>query len=188
MGFSTTMSSIPAPDGAPRWPNVPACYGWLSLDRRGNWALRGERVEHAGLIRFLSQHYRCDDAGNWLVDNGPQKVFVALEYTPWVLRLDTDGSPSTHTGAPAGEVRAALLDDEGNALLDTAAGIGLVDDRDLAVFLAGCRLANGEAADENALMAVMAGAGGVWWNDLPLRSVARAEMASRFGYVPAPVA
>ncbi|NLF53562.1 MAG: DUF2946 family protein [Thauera phenolivorans] len=182
------MSFIPASGGAPRWPDVPACYGWLSLDRRGNWALRGERVEHAGLIRFLNQHYRRDEAGNWLVDNGPQKVYVALEYTPWVLRLDTDGSPSTHTGSPAGEVRAALLDDEGNALLDTRAGIGLVDDRDLAVFLSDCRTSSGETAEEDALMAVMAGAGDVWWNGLPLRYVARAEMPSRFGYVPAPAA
>lgn len=182
------MSTPTAPGGASRWPNVPACYGWLSLDRRGNWALRGERVEHAGLIRFLNQHYRRDDAGNWLVDNGPQKVYVTLDYTPWVFRLDADGKPSTHTGAPAGEVRAALLDDEGNALLDTAAGIGLVDDRDLAAFLSACRTPCGEAADEAALVAVMASAGEVRWHGLPLRCVPRAELPARFGYVPAPAA
>jgi hypothetical protein len=33
-------------------PEVPACYGWLSLDRRGRWRLRGETVTHAGLKAF----------------------------------------------------------------------------------------------------------------------------------------
>ena len=23
-----------------KWPNVPACWGWLGLDARGNWWLR----------------------------------------------------------------------------------------------------------------------------------------------------
>ena len=27
-----------------KWPNVPAVYGWLTLDRRGNWLLQGERI------------------------------------------------------------------------------------------------------------------------------------------------
>ena len=35
-----------------KWPNVPDCRGWLSLDRRGQWRLQGSPVRHAGLAEF----------------------------------------------------------------------------------------------------------------------------------------
>ena len=31
-----------------KWPNVPACYGWLALDARGDWYMRDDRVQAAG--------------------------------------------------------------------------------------------------------------------------------------------
>ena len=31
-----------------KWPNVPACHGWLALDARGDWYMRDERVQAAG--------------------------------------------------------------------------------------------------------------------------------------------
>jgi hypothetical protein len=46
-----------------KWPDVPACYGWLSLDRRGRWRLKGEIVSHAGLIAFINSRYGPDDSG-----------------------------------------------------------------------------------------------------------------------------
>ena len=45
------------PARLPDWPNVPACHGWLSLDARGCWRLKGERVEHGGLFAFLNANY-----------------------------------------------------------------------------------------------------------------------------------
>ena len=33
-----------------KWPNVPACYGWLALDARGEWYMRDERVQAAGAV------------------------------------------------------------------------------------------------------------------------------------------
>ena len=74
-----------------KWPNVPACYDWLSLDRRGDWRLQGERVMHSGLINFINRQYGCDESGCWFLQNGPQRVFVNLAYTPWVFRRDGDG-------------------------------------------------------------------------------------------------
>jgi hypothetical protein len=184
------MMSNPAfPASHPRWPDVPACHGWLSLDRRGQWALRGERVTHPGFIRFLNAHYTSDDAGNWLVENGPQKVYVTLDYTPLVLRLGADGGITDHTGAAAGAVLAAHLDDEGNALLHIARGVGVVDDRDLAAFLAACRRADGGPADDADLVAVMEGGDpGLCWGALPLQPIARAAVPGRFGFRPQPAA
>ncbi|HJV26575.1 MAG TPA: DUF2946 family protein [Aromatoleum sp.] len=169
-----------------RWPDVPACYDWLSLDRRGSWRLQGEPVTHGGLLRFLNMHYGHDDAGNWLVHNGPQRVFVTLDYTPWVLRLQPDGSLVTHTGAAAGTVDAAHLDDEGNVLLHAGVGIGVLDDRDLQAFLAACVGADGASVEDEGWIALMASEGEVFWQGLRIAFVERAEVASRYGFRPRP--
>lgn len=169
-----------------RWPDVPACYDWLSLDRRGAWRLQGERVVHGGLVRFLNAGYASDGAGNWLVRNGPQRVFVTLDYAPWVLRLEADGGVVTHTGVAAGAVEAVHLDEEGCVLLQTAVGPGLLDDRDLVAFIAACRGVDGGAADDSALLSVMQGGDGVFWRGLPLQAVARDEVPARFGFCPRP--
>ena len=172
--------------GATEWPGVPACYGWLSLDRRGCWRLKGETISHAGLISFINSHYGADAAGNWVFRNGPQTVFVALDYTPLVLRLESDGRLCAHTGAAAGAVTAAYLDEDGNALLQTGLGVGVLDDRDLASFAASCCSAGGEIATEDALLATMAGASGVFWCALPLQAIKRADVPRHFGFRPQP--
>ena len=79
-----------------KWPDVPAVYGWLSLDRRGNWMIktvagRFERIAHAAVREFIGRNYASDPEGRWYFQNGPQRVFVALDYTPWVYRLDDAG-------------------------------------------------------------------------------------------------
>lgn len=169
-----------------KWPNVPACYGWLSLDRRGTWRLKGEAVRHAGLVAFINSRYAADDDGNWVFHNGPQKVYVALDYAPLVLRLGSDGELTVHTGMPAGEASAAFIDEEGNALLRVVAGIGLLDDRDLPAFLAACRDANGFAASDAALLDAMHGGSGLSWRGLPLQAIRRGDLPRRFNFRPDP--
>ncbi len=169
-----------------KWPNVPACYGWLSLDHRGCWRLQGQTISHAGLIRFIDSHYGPDGSGNWIFQNGPQAVFVTLDYTPLVLRLEVDGGLTTHTGVAADPI-AAYLDEEGNALLHTALGIGLLDARDLPVFVAACRNERGDPAGDDALLATMAGGSGVFWCGLPLQAINRDDVPLRFGFQAVPV-
>ena len=169
-----------------RWPDVPACYGWLALDRRGEWRLQGERVSHRGLIDFINRQYCCDETGCWLVYNGPQRVFVELAGTPWIFRRDVSGFVS-HTGADAGKVQAVLLDDGGSVLLQTELGIGLLDDRDLPAFLAECRDGEGQPAGDEALLSLLAGKEqSVFWNDHRLLTIAAAELAQRYGFNPRP--
>ncbi|MGE0485351.1 MAG: DUF2946 family protein [Gammaproteobacteria bacterium] len=160
-----------------RWPDVPRCFGWLELDRRGQWRIRGEVIGHARAVAFLGRHYRADAAGRWYVQNGPQQVFVSLEYTPWVLRYDA-GRLCTHTGLDARAPRAVCLDDEGNVLLDTPLGVGLLDDRDLAAFDALIEY-TGETP------ATLAWPGGP---RLVFETLARAAAAARFGFVAVPAA
>lgn len=129
-----------------KWPDVPDCRGWLSLDRRGQWRLQGSPVAHAALAGFIGRNYACDEAGSWFMQNGPQRVWVELAATPWIFRL-IDGQFVTHTGVPAGEVEAVWLVDGDALCLRTGHGFGLVDDRDLPALLEGIRRPDGTPPD-----------------------------------------
>lgn len=149
-----------------RWPNVADVYGWLVLDRRGEWRLRVEgaepgfeRIGNRALRDFICRNYAADARGRWYFQNGPQRVYVELAYAPLVVRLDAAGL-TDHCGRAFGEPRGMWQDEEGSLLLLGELGLGLVDDRDLAAFSA----RRGDNLDE-----------------LPV--VTRAEAPSRFGYV-----
>ena len=77
--------------GMAKWPNVPAVYGWLSLDRRGQWLLQGERISNPTVTAFIGRNYERDERGCWFFQNGPQRVFVQLDYAPLVLRVVDGG-------------------------------------------------------------------------------------------------
>lgn len=127
-----------------KWPNVPDCFGWLGLDARGNWYMRDDRVQAAGafpaskgsllqhekLIDFIQRNYAFDDQGRWYFQNGPQRVYVELEATPWIWRLQPDGRVLSHTGSPV-QARECLLDESGKLYLVTDLGLGLVHSADM---------------------------------------------------------
>jgi hypothetical protein len=113
-----------------RWPNVPAVYGWLELDRRGNWLIKGERIGNQALREFIGRNYEADERGRWFFQNGPQRVYVTLAYTPLVVHYEGDRL-FDHCGRSF-VCRSAFQDDEGSVLLEGERGIALLDDRDLA--------------------------------------------------------
>lgn len=115
-----------------KWPDVPDVYGWLSLDRRGNWLLKGERIGNAAFREFISRNYAVDARGCWYFQNGPQRVFVALAYTPFVVHFE---GPALfdHCGRPF-SLEQAYLDEEGSVLMQAKQEVGLLDDRDLAAY------------------------------------------------------
>ena len=133
-----------------KWPNVPACHGWLGLDSRGQWHMRDDRVQalgpfqsgvagakgtvlrHEKLIEFIHRNYEADAQGCWYFQNGPQRVYVELEATPWVWRVAADGEVTAHTGQVA-EVLECLMDEHGHLYLYTPLGLGLVHTLDVAV-------------------------------------------------------
>lgn len=185
---------------AQKWPNVPACHGWLTLTRRGEWRLGDarqgsvERVRHQGMLDFINRHYTLAENGAWCVHNGPQKVYAALEYTPWIFRL-VAGQLLAHTGAVAGDPDGAWLDEEGSLLLRTALGIGVLDDRDLPALLEHLGDTAGAALSDEALEALCGGtvpSGGAtlrWGTTLlPLEFIVRNEVSAHFGFNPAPQA
>ncbi|MBC5782934.1 DUF2946 family protein [Ramlibacter sp. USB13] len=127
-----------------KWPNVPHCYGWLGLDERGSWYMRDDRVQAAGpfpqekgsllrhekLVAFIHRNYEHDAEGQWYFQNGPQRVYVELQATPWIWRLADDGTVASHTGVTV-QPRACLVDETGRVYLETELGIGLVHSQDI---------------------------------------------------------
>jgi hypothetical protein len=177
-----------------KWPDVPAVYGWLSLDRRGNWMIktvagRFERIANAAVKEFIGRNYAADAEGRWYFQNGPQRVFVALDYTPWVYRLAEAGEGIlAHTGAATRELAAAFLDDAGALLLQTEIGIGVLLDRDLSAFLE--RLGDtGGRSLERLLEDVARGAevsAMLHEKNVPIASIRAADVPRRFGFVQRP--
>ncbi|WP_186133855.1 DUF2946 family protein [Burkholderia gladioli] len=178
-----------------KWPNVPHCTGWLLLDRRGDWRMRdeatqaagtpGTAIRHAALIAFIARNYERDEAGQWFFQNGPQRVYVELAYTPWIVRLSTDehGVPNlTDQTGQAFEPASAWLDDQGGVLFSDASTpprVAALHDHDLGLF------ADHATLDEQ-------GTGGRFhWRpgvDLALAPIGRDEVPARFAFVASPAA
>jgi len=159
-----------------KWPNVPDCYGWLGLDARGRWFMRDDAAQAAGdfpqsrgswlrhekLIDFIGRNYESDDEGRWFFQNGPQRVYVELECTPWVWQVLPDYRLQSHTGlqTSAGE---CLLDEEGRLYIASPQGLGLVHSQDMVLAA--------EAVEQ-----------GVW---VP-RDVMSADLPVQYGFVRSP--
>src|SRR5215470_15071352 len=152
-----------------KWPDVPNVFGWLKLDRRGNWLVKTrteragapifDRISNQAVIDFIGRNYQADERGRWFFQNGPQRVFVTLEYTPLVYRLRADRkSVETHTGVAA-TLERAWVDDGGMLVLETEIGPGVVLDRDLPALLEGIGVADGPPADDAAIESLAAGKG-----------------------------
>tara|TARA_B110000305_G_scaffold88729_1_gene99998 strand:- start:313 stop:858 length:546 start_codon:yes stop_codon:yes gene_type:complete len=114
-----------------KWPEVPECFGWLNLNRRAEWSIKGEKIHHVKTQRFLQRNYNFDKLGRWFVQNGPQRVFVSLEYTPRLYGFSSHSGFYTHNEAKIPVLLDFFLDEYGNLLLSTSLGVGVVDDRDL---------------------------------------------------------
>ena len=183
--------------GMLKWPNVPTVYGWVSLDRRGTWmiktaAARFERVGNPAVCAFIGRNYACDREGRWFFQNGPQRVLVSLEYTPWVYRLDDEaGGFFAHTGAVPRLLEEAFLDEAGALLLKTELGIGVVLDRDLPAVLELMTDEYGRPPEPllESLVREIGARGKVMLRgaDLPVASVRAADIPRRFGFVRQPV-
>ncbi len=187
--------------GLSRWPAVPQVYGWLELDRRGQWRIKGDIVRHGPLAAFIGRNYEADAEGRWYFQNGPQRAYCSLQYTPLILRASLQAGALNlliHTGAPVRQLNSAHLDDEGNLLLVCDAGCALVHDADLPLVLEHVLDAAGRPADLEALARLpncdpgcappyderpRLSAGG---RLLPIEPIKRAAVPGRFGFNPAP--
>lgn len=157
-----------------KWQGVPAVYGWMALDRRGNWRIRAseaadarfEPIGNVVLREFVARNYQPDERGCWYFQNGPQRVFVSLAITPLVFRLE-GGVLFDHCGREAGTPNGAWLDREGSLILQSQIAVGVLDDRDLGVCAEGLE----------AGVFVLDGA------EIPLGKLKAEGLEDRFGFV-----
>lgn len=163
-----------------KWPNVPNCFGWLGLDARGNWFMRDDQVQAAGafpvskgsllrhdkLVGFIQRNYESDAQGQWFFQNGPQRVYVELQATPLIWRVDgpPDFAVTAHTGQAA-RIQRCVLDEHGRLYLETDVGFGLVHTLDM--------MHAADAIEQ-----------GLWVPDEELAQ----DLPARFGYVRSPQA
>jgi hypothetical protein len=180
-----------------KWPNVPAVYGWLKLDRRGKWLIKGERIANPGVVAFIGRNYAADDQGRWFFQNGPQRVFVTLEYAPFVIATASADAKSliTHTGHEVGRVTGAWLDETGSLLLRWSDGPGVVSDRDLAGIMALFTDVQGKPVGEATLARAFDAdarrhATGLYFdyaaNRVPVGRIQAGEVPQKFGFDPNP--
>ncbi|MET0964113.1 MAG: DUF2946 family protein [Noviherbaspirillum sp.] len=184
-----------------KWPNVPHCYGWLALDARGGWRMRdetaqqaglaGDRIVHEALLGFINRNYASDDDGRWYFQNGPQRVYVDLEATPYVARTDPAQGFLLQTGEALAQFDAVYMSERGQLILQGGGKLAVVDDRDLAQCTGALSMDGAPASDERLLQ---------WLGEaepapmtlkhqgreLPVQRVASATLAQQFGFVQQP--
>ena len=185
-----------------KWPNVPYCYGWLALDARGAWRMRDEAAQRAGapgdkltnaaLVGFIARNYLSDERGCWYFQNGPQRVYINLETTPYIARTDPAQGLVLHTGQPLGTLDEAFMTDAGGIVLRAGQTVAQVDDRDAAQLLQAFELDGRPAADEDVMAWLEGGAGGLAlrWQDrrIAVGRLTADEVPARFGFVRRPQA
>ena len=185
-----------------KWPNVPHCYGWLGLDARGHWRMRdqqaqqqqlpGDKIAHTALLGFINRNYDHDDRGCWFFQNGPQRVYVNLEATPYIARSDPQHGFVLQTGAPLAAIDTAYLCDNGALILRNDYIVAQVDDRDMAHVLPALRV-DGQAAGDEALLAWLEkGQGNLMLlhdgKEIAVQPLAYASVPPTFGFLRAPQA
>jgi len=177
-----------------RWPDVPALFGWLGLDRRGSWTIRGERISRPQIIETMARNYAADAHGRWYFQNGPQRGYLKLERAPLLLSAATGGLV-THTGLPVIAPRRGWLDAEGGLWLDTEHGPAALLDDELDWLLGRLRNARGVMPEESEVEQALAMPAGAdaglslcleGCAPLPLIRLDAAEAARVLGFVAVP--
>ncbi len=183
-----------------KWPNVPDCYGWLGLDARGAWRMRDERAQHlnlagdkvkqAALLGFINRNYGADEQGRWYFQNGPQRVYLNLEATPYIARTDPQLGLVVQTGEAFGVPQRAFMTEAGALILQGGGKVAQVDDRDVAQLMESLEL-DGRLASDDALMVWLEGGAGtlvlrVDGKAAPVERIAAADVPTYFGFIRLP--
>ena len=182
-----------------KWPNVPHCYGWLALDARGCWRMRderaqqlglpGDRLTNAALVGFINRNYAQDDKGRWYFQNGPQRVYLNLESTPFIAHTDPALGLVLQTGEPFAALDEACMTPGGALVVRSGDKVAQVDDRDMAELMQSLRLDGRRATDEGLMAWLDAGDAKLSLRyrgqDLNVSLLAQ-DVAHHFGFVRTP--
>jgi hypothetical protein len=183
-----------------KWPNVPHCYGWLALDARGTWRMRdeaaqradapGDKLTNATLVGFINRNYLSDERGCWYFQNGPQRVYVNLEATPFIARTDPQQGLLLQTGQAAGSIEEAFMTEAGAIIVRAGGRLAQFDDRDVAQLLQAMALDGDPVTDEGLMAWLENGTGklALRWQgrEVAVERLAATEAPQRLGFVRRP--
>ena len=186
-----------------KWPNVPDCYDWLKLDRRGQWVMRAPDADppvwgpilHEKLIDFIHRNYFQDEDGSYIFQNGPQKVRVELAYTPYVFHVPGGEISSfcleASSGQPAEEISGVWIDETGSVVVNTEIGAGVIDDRDLGLVSEWITDRDGSPVEDDKLAAqfehyMLGKPSGLYLNGLEIQFLRSEDAEGEFAYVRVP--
>ncbi|MGS0741003.1 DUF2946 family protein [Glaciimonas sp. GG7] len=187
-----------------KWPDVPACFGWLALDARGAWRMRdeetqrhdlpGNKIMHTALCAFINRNYSVDAQGRGYFQNGPQCVYVDLALTPYIAHTDPLLGLVLQTGEVLNTIDNVWLTEQGQPLFLTGNKIAALDDRDIAEWMTGLRINGASVADECLLEWLVAPADEdgaemtLQYKERPLAvaRIASADLPLRFTFVQRP--
>lgn len=192
-----------------KWPNVPHCFGWLGLDARGAWRMQtpqhsdntttdtsakklpSEKIRHPVLLDFINRNYTHDAQGRWYFQNGPQRVYIDLENTPYIARTDPAGYFLLHTGAQMRCVETVWLSEQGKVYLQQKDTVALLDDRDIAQWLTHVYLEGNVISDEHLLDWLEKPINDVlslqWQGrSISIKPILEQEIAAHFGFIRLP--
>jgi len=183
-----------------KWPSVPHCYGWLALDARGAFRMRdeatqqanlpGDIIRHTALLAFIYRNYTHDERGAWFFQNGPQRVYVDLETTPFVARTDPVHQFVLHDGKLMTDMDEVCLTEQGQLVLRNSRQIAMLDDRDLAQCLTLLKR-QGKVINDDQLLDWLASPTddlslSTLTGDIPVRWMRSDRLASSFGFIRRP--
>ena len=141
-----------------KWPDVPHCYAWLALDARGAWRMRDERsqalnlpgdtIRNATLTGFINRNYQHDEQGCWFFQNGPQRVYVDLAATPFIVHTTAENGFVLHTGVAMTDIEKIFLSADGKLFLLAGKILAQLDDRDLTACLGKMQIDSKPASDQ----------------------------------------
>lgn len=192
-----------------KWPNVPDCFGWLALDRRGQWRMRdefaqqnklpGQVIQHIALNEFIARNYASDELGRYFFQNGPQRVFISLDATPWIARIIPSevGLKLTNQCSQIIKPTAALSDEKGNIYIVGSIDQTIYSSNESGQFIKSDRQAIALLHDHDLdhfselakLREEACSFGGSWvWQgqQLPLDPIHSEELESRFHFITNP--
>jgi hypothetical protein len=161
--------------------------------------LPGNVIQHAALNEFIGRNYAHDSLGRYFFQNGPQRVFITLDATPWIARMiPSEGAYRllTQCGTEM-KPHSALSDEKGNiyitglisqSLSDQIDGtaftkteslsVALLHDHDLDLF-----------SEQSKVQEDACSFKGSWqWGgkDLPIEPIHSEELSHRFHFIKAP--
>jgi hypothetical protein len=161
--------------------------------------LAGSVIQHTTLNEFISRNYACDSLGRYFFQNGPQRVFITLDATPFIVRIiPTENGPQllTQCGTEI-KPQGALSDEKGNIYITgfmpqslseqiesavftktESLSVALLHDHDLDLF-----------SDQSKVLEDACSFRGSWqWKgkDLPLEPIHSTELSQRFHFIKVP--